>query len=68
VTLSDSLVVLEGGSTSSLVVSGSRDCTARLWDARCKMPLLHVFQVVPLRLMRLVSHLSQPQMCFVVSL
>jgi len=32
-------------STSSLLLSASRDCTARLWDARCKMPLLHVFQV-----------------------
>jgi hypothetical protein len=31
--------------TSSLLLSASRDCTARLWDARCKMPLLHVFQV-----------------------
>jgi hypothetical protein len=32
--------------TSSLLLSASRDCTARLWDARCKMPLLHVFQVL----------------------
>ena len=37
--------VRDAHSTSSLLLSASRDCTARLWDARCKMPLLHVFQV-----------------------
>jgi WD40 repeat protein len=31
-------------SGSSVVMSASKDCTARLWDARAKMPLLHVFQ------------------------
>ena len=38
------LTVVAAASSSSVVLTGSRDCTARLWDARFKMPLLHVFQ------------------------